>query len=54
MCLRRFEKACALGEPIVSFKSGRPELHNKWYVPSSLMTLFFYYVVFNLVFIYLF
>lgn len=30
LCKRRFEKACAAGEPVVSFKSGRPQIENKW------------------------
>ncbi|KAG7975836.1 hypothetical protein I3843_06G120200 [Carya illinoinensis] len=30
MCLRRFVKACTLGEPVVSFDSGRPQVDNKW------------------------
>ncbi|KAL0726018.1 hypothetical protein Bca4012_022111 [Brassica carinata] len=30
LCKRRFEKACASGEPVVSFKSGRPQIENKW------------------------
>ncbi|XAR72741.1 hypothetical protein NMG60_11019482 [Bertholletia excelsa] len=30
MCLRRFENACMLGEPVLSFKSGRPQIDNKW------------------------
>ncbi|KAK9287449.1 hypothetical protein L1049_015870 [Liquidambar formosana] len=30
MCLRRFENACTLGEPILSFNSGRPQIDNKW------------------------
>ncbi|VYS64912.1 unnamed protein product [Arabidopsis thaliana] len=30
LCKRRFEKACAGGEPVVSFKSGRPQIENKW------------------------
>ncbi|KAG2244113.1 hypothetical protein Bca52824_094055 [Brassica carinata] len=28
--LLMFEKACASGEPVVSFKSGRPQIENKW------------------------
>eukprot|EP00261_Vitis_vinifera_P033219 XP_019074462.1 PREDICTED: pentatricopeptide repeat-containing protein MRL1, chloroplastic isoform X2 [Vitis vinifera] len=36
MCLRRFEKACALGEPVLSFNSGRPQIDNKW-TSSALM-----------------
>ncbi|PON55119.1 Tetratricopeptide-like helical domain containing protein [Parasponia andersonii] len=36
MCLRRYEKACTLGEPIFSFESGRPEVVNKW-TSSALM-----------------
>ncbi|KAA8536028.1 hypothetical protein F0562_028506 [Nyssa sinensis] len=30
MCLRRFERACTLGEPVLSFNSGRPQLDSKW------------------------
>ncbi|KAJ7967220.1 Pentatricopeptide repeat [Quillaja saponaria] len=30
MCLRRFESDCSLGEPILSFDSGRPQVNNKW------------------------
>ncbi|RID77425.1 hypothetical protein BRARA_A00341 [Brassica rapa] len=30
LCKRRFEKSCAAGEPVVSFKSGRPQIENKW------------------------
>ncbi|XP_010447032.1 PREDICTED: pentatricopeptide repeat-containing protein MRL1, chloroplastic isoform X2 [Camelina sativa] len=30
LCKRRFEKDCASGEPVVSFKSGRPQIENKW------------------------
>ncbi|KAM3743318.1 hypothetical protein ACB098_07G135700 [Castanea mollissima] len=30
MCLRRFEEACARGEPVLSFDSRRPLLDNKW------------------------
>ncbi|KAH0900786.1 hypothetical protein HID58_040289 [Brassica napus] len=30
LCKRRFEKASAAGEPVVSFKSGRPQIENKW------------------------
>ncbi|XVF45446.1 hypothetical protein PTKIN_Ptkin02bG0207000 [Pterospermum kingtungense] len=30
MCLRRFEKACTVGEPVLSFNSGRPHIENKW------------------------
>ncbi|KAI4299914.1 hypothetical protein L6164_033334 [Bauhinia variegata] len=30
MCLRRFERACFLGEPVVYFNSGRPQVDNKW------------------------
>ncbi|CAN8327626.1 unnamed protein product [Cochlearia groenlandica] len=30
LCKRRFEKACAAGEPVVSFKTGRPQIENKW------------------------
>ncbi|PIA55521.1 hypothetical protein AQUCO_00700073v1 [Aquilegia coerulea] len=30
MCLRRFQKAYSLGEHVVSFKSGKPEVDNKW------------------------
>ncbi|XP_062082427.1 pentatricopeptide repeat-containing protein MRL1, chloroplastic [Humulus lupulus] len=36
MCLRRYENAAMLGDPIVSFKSGRPEVSNKW-TSSALM-----------------
>ena len=32
LCKRRFEKASAAGEPVVSFKSGRPQIENKWSV----------------------
>ena len=32
LCKRRFEKSCAAGEPVVSFKSGRPQIENKWSV----------------------
>ena len=30
MCLRRFEMACSVGEPVLSFHSGRPQVDNKW------------------------
>ncbi|RDX65611.1 Pentatricopeptide repeat-containing protein MRL1, chloroplastic, partial [Mucuna pruriens] len=30
MCLRRFERAYFVGEPVLSFDSGRPEVDNKW------------------------
>ncbi|KAK7341393.1 hypothetical protein VNO80_24322 [Phaseolus coccineus] len=30
MCLRRFEMACIVGEPVLSFHSGRPQVDNKW------------------------
>ncbi|XP_077246517.1 pentatricopeptide repeat (PPR) superfamily protein [Tasmannia lanceolata] len=30
MCLWRFEKAASLGEPILSFNSGKPQIDNKW------------------------
>ncbi|XP_022727395.1 LOW QUALITY PROTEIN: pentatricopeptide repeat-containing protein MRL1, chloroplastic-like [Durio zibethinus] len=30
MCLRRFEKACMVGEPVLSFNSGQPHIENKW------------------------
>lgn len=30
LCLRRFEKASSLGEPILSFNSGKPQIENKW------------------------
>ncbi|CAL5212581.1 unnamed protein product [Lathyrus oleraceus] len=30
MCLRRFEKACLVGEPVLSFDSGRPLVNNEW------------------------
>ncbi|KAJ8764976.1 hypothetical protein K2173_010443 [Erythroxylum novogranatense] len=30
MCSRRFEKASAAGEPILSFASGWPQIENKW------------------------
>ncbi|XP_057511939.1 pentatricopeptide repeat-containing protein MRL1, chloroplastic-like [Actinidia eriantha] len=30
MCLRRFEKACALDEPVIPFNSGRPQIDSKW------------------------
>ncbi|KAI4297595.1 hypothetical protein L6164_037480 [Bauhinia variegata] len=32
MCLGRFERACFLGEPVVYFNSGRPQVDNKWYL----------------------
>ncbi|CAK7329569.1 unnamed protein product [Dovyalis caffra] len=30
MCLRRFENARSLGEPVLSFNSGWPQIENKW------------------------
>ncbi|KAK9677765.1 hypothetical protein RND81_11G165200 [Saponaria officinalis] len=30
MCFRRFEKASTIGEPVLSFKSGRPQIDSKW------------------------
>ncbi|XP_047329049.1 pentatricopeptide repeat-containing protein MRL1, chloroplastic-like [Impatiens glandulifera] len=30
MCPRRFMKACALGEPVLSFNSGRPQVDSRW------------------------
>ncbi|XP_058091004.1 pentatricopeptide repeat-containing protein MRL1, chloroplastic isoform X2 [Magnolia sinica] len=30
LCLRKFEKASSLGEPVLSFNSGKPQLENKW------------------------
>ncbi|KAK3028636.1 hypothetical protein RJ639_037816 [Escallonia herrerae] len=30
MCFRRFEKACTRGEPVLSSKSGRLQIDNKW------------------------
>ncbi|XP_039058642.1 pentatricopeptide repeat-containing protein MRL1, chloroplastic isoform X1 [Hibiscus syriacus] len=30
MCLRRFKKACTVGETVLSFYSGRPHIENKW------------------------
>ncbi|KAI3844860.1 hypothetical protein MKW92_048540 [Papaver armeniacum] len=30
LCLRRFEKAYSLGEQILSFNSGNPQIENKW------------------------
>ncbi|XP_039006352.1 pentatricopeptide repeat-containing protein MRL1, chloroplastic-like isoform X1 [Hibiscus syriacus] len=30
MCLRKFRKACTVGEPVLSFNSGRPHIENKW------------------------
>lgn len=30
MCLRRSEKACTLGEPILPLDSGRPQVDSKW------------------------
>jgi hypothetical protein len=32
MCLRRFEEACKLGEPVLSFDSGQPHVDNEGYV----------------------
>ncbi|XP_031285000.1 pentatricopeptide repeat-containing protein MRL1, chloroplastic-like [Pistacia vera] len=32
MCLRRFEKAHTLGEHVLSFNSGQPQIENKWYL----------------------
>lgn len=31
MCSRRFQKACTLGEPVLSSNSGRLQLDSKWY-----------------------
>lgn len=36
MCFRKFEKACAFGEPVLSFNTGRPQMDNKW-TSSALM-----------------
>ncbi|KAF3434611.1 hypothetical protein FNV43_RR21696 [Rhamnella rubrinervis] len=36
MCLRRFEKACTLGEPVLSLDSVRLQVKNKW-TSSALM-----------------
>ncbi|KAH7518493.1 pentatricopeptide repeat-containing protein MRL1, chloroplastic [Ziziphus jujuba] len=36
MCLRRFEKACTVGEPVFSFNSGQLQVENKW-TSSALM-----------------
>uniref|UniRef100_A0A7N0V5W6 Pentatricopeptide repeat-containing protein n=1 Tax=Kalanchoe fedtschenkoi TaxID=63787 RepID=A0A7N0V5W6_KALFE len=30
MCLRRYEKVCSLGEPVMSSSSGTPQIDNKW------------------------
>ncbi|GLU02793.1 hypothetical protein SLE2022_200280 [Rubroshorea leprosula] len=30
MCLRRFEKAWMVGEPVLSFNSGQPQIENRW------------------------
>ncbi|XP_065865930.1 pentatricopeptide repeat-containing protein MRL1, chloroplastic isoform X2 [Euphorbia lathyris] len=30
MCLRRYEKACAVGEPVLSFDLDQPQLKNEW------------------------
>uniref|UniRef100_A0A7C8YFJ3 Uncharacterized protein n=1 Tax=Opuntia streptacantha TaxID=393608 RepID=A0A7C8YFJ3_OPUST len=30
MCSRRFENASTIGEPVFSFKSGRPQIDSKW------------------------
>ncbi|KAL9244956.1 hypothetical protein vseg_018669 [Gypsophila vaccaria] len=30
MCFRRFEKASTIGEPVLSFQSGRPQIDSKW------------------------
>ncbi|WCJ39781.1 Pentatricopeptide repeat (PPR) superfamily protein [Euphorbia peplus] len=30
MCLRRYEKACAVGEPVLSVDLGQPHLQNEW------------------------
>ncbi|CAH9125090.1 unnamed protein product [Cuscuta epithymum] len=30
MCLRRFQKACTLGEPVLSYNSVQIQLNNKW------------------------
>ncbi|KAL4302099.1 hypothetical protein GQ457_10G024430 [Hibiscus cannabinus] len=38
MCLRRFKKACTVGEPVLSFNSGRPHIENKW--TSVALTLY--------------
>lgn len=32
LCLYSFKKAYSLGEPIVSFNTGRPQVDSKWYV----------------------
>ncbi|KAM7482698.1 hypothetical protein LguiB_007281 [Lonicera macranthoides] len=38
MCLRRFEKSHAHGEPVLSFNSGRLQIDNKW---TSLVLMFY-------------
>uniref|UniRef100_A0A5B7AR55 PROP1-like PPR domain-containing protein n=1 Tax=Davidia involucrata TaxID=16924 RepID=A0A5B7AR55_DAVIN len=30
MCIRRFERACTLGEPVLSFNPGWPQIDSKW------------------------
>ncbi|CAI9104678.1 OLC1v1003401C2 [Oldenlandia corymbosa var. corymbosa] len=30
MCLRRFQRACTVGEPVFSLNPGRPEIDSKW------------------------
>ncbi|KAF7810816.1 pentatricopeptide repeat-containing protein MRL1, chloroplastic [Senna tora] len=30
MCLRRYERACIIGEPVLSHDSGHPHVNNKW------------------------
>uniref|UniRef100_A0A803LPK4 Pentatricopeptide repeat-containing protein-mitochondrial domain-containing protein n=1 Tax=Chenopodium quinoa TaxID=63459 RepID=A0A803LPK4_CHEQI len=30
MCYRRYERASTIGEPVLSFKSGRPQIDSKW------------------------
>lgn len=30
MCFRRFDRASTIGEPVLSFKSGRPQIDSKW------------------------
>ncbi|XP_078448324.1 pentatricopeptide repeat (PPR) superfamily protein isoform X2 [Wolffia australiana] len=30
LCLRRFQKACLLGEPVVSLTSGKPQIDSTW------------------------
>ncbi|CAO2814908.1 unnamed protein product [Amaranthus hypochondriacus] len=38
MCSRRFERASAIGEPVLSFKSGRPQIDSKW--TSLVLTIY--------------